>query len=132
MAADLPENYENQPAFEFIKAVPVDWDDTKVLNAEIGDYVTIARKRGDNWFIGSITDENSRVLLLALDFLDAGRKYSARVYADTPYTDWEMNPGLIDISECFVDQNTTMTVKLARGGGQAIRILPAVDHELPE
>jgi alpha-glucosidase len=125
MAADLPEHYEHQPAFEFIETVPVDWDDTRVLNARIGDYVTIARRSGDNWFIGSITDENARVLLAELSFLDAGRTYAARIYADTPYTDWETNPQLIDISDCLVDHNTTLSLKLARGGGQAISITPA-------
>jgi alpha-glucosidase len=124
MAADLPENYENHPAFEFIKVVPVDWDDTVLLNGKIGDYVTIARRRGDDWFIGSITDENARVLLTELFFLEPGRKYHARIYADTPYTDWDTNPTLIDISESTVDQHATLTIKMAPGGGQAIFLTP--------
>jgi len=124
MAADLPENYVGRPAFEFIEKVPVDWDETLALNGEIGDYVTIARRSGDEWYIGSITDENMRVLFLEMSFLDAGKKYNARIYADTPYTNWEQNPTLIDISDAEVDCNTTLTIKLAPGGGQAIRITP--------
>jgi alpha-glucosidase len=124
MAADLPENYEDHPAFEFIEAVPVDWDETIALNCAIGDYVTIARRHGDEWYIGSVTDENMRVLSADLSFLDTGRRYNARIYADTPYTNWEHNPTLIDITNMVVDQSTTLTIKLAPGGGQAIRLRP--------
>lgn len=124
MAADLPENYEGHPAFEFIEVVPVDWDETIALDCAIGDYVTIARRAGDEWYIGSITDENMRVLSVELSFLNPGTKYNARIYADTPYTNWEYNPTLIDITNMVVDQNTTLTIKLASGGGQAIRITP--------
>jgi hypothetical protein len=125
MAADLPENYENHAAFEFIKEVPVDWDETRVLNGEIGDFVTIARKHGDSWYIGSITDENRRPLTLGLSFLDAGRKYRARIYADGADADWEANPGAIDIRDEVVTSDAMLTVSLAAGGGQAIVIAPA-------
>jgi alpha-glucosidase len=127
MAADLPENYLDHPAFEFIEVVPVDWDETIALDCAIGDYVTIARRSGDEWYIGSITDENMRVLTVELSFLDADKKYSARIYADTPYTNWEYNPTLFDITNMIVDQTTALTVKLAPGGGQAIRITPVGD-----
>jgi alpha-glucosidase len=127
MAADLPENYENQPAFRFIEEVPVDWDDTIVLSAAIGDHVTIARRAGESWFIGSITDEEARVLEIDLSFLERDRPYLARIYADTPYTDWEENWALIDISERLVDRETKLLLRLARGGGQAISLIPA-DH----
>ena len=79
MAADLPENYEKHPRpFQFIKDVPTDWEDTRVLNGEVGDYVTFARKdrNSEDWYLGSVTDENARTLQVPLDFLDAGRSYT--------------------------------------------------------
>jgi alpha-glucosidase len=124
MVADLPENYEGHPAFAFIEEVPVDWDETRVLDARIGDYVTIARRNGDRWYIGSITDEEARVLTAPLDFLTPGVRYRARIYADTPYTDWERTPTLFDIFEMSVDRESTLKLKLAPGGGQAISIAP--------
>ncbi|WP_350340345.1 glycoside hydrolase family 97 C-terminal domain-containing protein [Paraflavitalea speifideaquila] len=87
MAADLPENYAAKPdAFQFIKDVPVDWDDTKIVEAEPGDYISIARKEkgGRNWYIGTITDENSRTSVLPLSFLDKGQPYIAVIYGDAP------------------------------------------------
>ena len=95
MAADLPENYDAHPdAFRFIQDVPVDWDDTRVLEAEPGQYVTIARqqKGQPNWFIGAITNENARTTTLNLDFLPKGARYTATVYADAPDADWQTNP----------------------------------------
>jgi alpha-glucosidase len=125
MAADLPENYEGNPAFEFIESVPVDWDQTRVLNGEIGDFVTIARKNGDRWYIGSITDESRRTLTLQLAFLEADTKYTARIFADGEDADWESNPAAIDIRDEAVTSDTILTVDLAPGGGQAIIIHPA-------
>ena len=124
MAADLIENYEANPAFEFIADVPVDWDETRVLNGEIGDFVTIARRSGESWFIGSITDENERVLTVDLSFLRPGKIYTAKIYADAPDADWETNPTAIDIREEQVDKETILTLELVRGGGQAISIMP--------
>jgi alpha-glucosidase len=124
MAADLPENYEGNPAFSFIEEVPVDWDETIVLGGEIGDYITVARRSGERWYIGSITDENPRVLEAALSFLDEGRRYRATFYADSPYSNWETTPTLIDITDYIVDANTTLQLRLAPGGGQAISIKP--------
>ncbi len=124
MAADLPENYEGHPAFAFIEEVPVDWDETRVLDARIGDYVTIARRNGDRWYIGSITDEEARVLTAPLGFLTHGVRYRARIYADTPYSHWELTPTLYDISEMSVGRESTLTMKLAPGGGQAVSITP--------
>jgi hypothetical protein len=128
MAADLPENYENQPAFEFIREVPVTWDETRVVNGEIGDFITIARRSGDRWYIGSITDENKRILTIDLSFLDDGRKYQARVYADGEDADWETNPRSIDIHDESVTSDTMLTVSLAPGGGQAITITPVEER----
>jgi len=129
MAADLPENYEGHPAFQFILDVPVDWQDTKVLQAEIGEYVTIARqdRNSEDWYIGSITDERERALETPLAFLEAGKKYVAEIYADAADADWESNPLSIDIYEALVDSNTVLNLRLAPGGGQAIRIRPATE-----
>jgi len=124
MACDIPENYEaNLPAFQFIRDVVTDWDDTKVLNAEIGEYITIVRKaRNTNeWFLGSITNEKAREFEIELNFLDKDKKYKAQVYADGDDADWKTNPLSIRISEIDVDANATLKFKLAPGGGQAIR-----------
>ena len=131
MAAELIEKYENRSAFQFIEDVPVDWQDTKVLHAQIGDFVTIVRKdrNSDDWYLGSITDEDPRTLEASLSFLDAGQKYVAEIYADKPNTDWKTNPLSIDISEAFVDRNTVLEIKLAPGGGQAIRFRPATKED---
>ena len=91
MAADLPENYAKYPEpFQFIKDVPIDWADTRVLNGEVGDYVTIARKdrNSDDWYLGAITDDNARTLDVPLDFLDAGKRYRAEIYRDGEGADW--------------------------------------------
>jgi len=126
MAADLPENYENNPAFQFIRDVGVNWEQTKVLNGEIGDYVTIARQeRGTNrWFVGAVTDENARKLNVKLDFLDAGKKYAATLYLDAPDADWNKNPTAYEIKKMEVDSNTELNLKLAPGGGAAISLFP--------
>lgn len=128
MAADLPENYEkHMDAFQFIKDVAVDWDDTKVLQAEPGDYITIARKaKGtSDWFIGTITDENNRDESLNLNFLDKGKKYVATIYADADNADWKENPEAYQIKKYLVDVNTKLNLKLAKGGGAAVSIKPA-------
>ncbi len=132
MAADLPENYEDHPALQFILDVPVDWQDTKVLHAEIGEYVTIARQDRDSedWYIGSITGESERTLETPLTFLEAGTKYVAEIYADGADADWESDPLSIDIYETLVDSGTVLTLRLAPGGGQAIHIRAATEDEV--
>ncbi len=112
MAADLPENYEGQAAFQFIKDVGVDWEQSKVLDGEVGDFVTIARQeRGtENWFIGSITDENSREIKINLDFLSPSKKYKAILYTDGENAHWNDNPGDIEIQEKDVDNTTILTI----------------------
>jgi alpha-glucosidase len=127
MAADLPENYTGQPAFQFIRDVAVDWDTTRVLAGRIGDYVAVARReRGSqNWFIGVITDEAGRTLDLPLNFLTPGKQYTAEVYADGPKANWLDNPLPVTISKRSVTSATRLRVVLAPGGGQAIRIRPA-------
>jgi len=127
MAADLPENYEaHMDAFQFIKDVPVDWDDTKILAAEPGDYVVIARKgKGTNsWFLGAITDENARQFVEDLSFLDKGKKYIATIYADAPDADWKTNPEAYTIRKITVSSTTHLSLKLAPGGGAAASIVP--------
>ncbi|MEX1383119.1 glycoside hydrolase family 97 catalytic domain-containing protein, partial [Lutibacter sp.] len=126
MASDLIENYENQPAFKFIRDFGVDWQVSKVLNSKIGDYITIVRKEknSDNWFLGSCTDENKRTLEIELSFLDADKKYFAEIYADGNDADWKTNPQTIKIYSEEVDSKTVLKLKLAAGGGQAIKFSP--------
>jgi alpha-glucosidase len=124
MAADLPENYANQPAFQFIRDVAVDWDTTRVLAGQIGDYVAVARKeRGkDTWFIGAITDEERRAITVPLSFLTPGKRYVAEIYADGPGAHWLTNPFPLDITRKAVTSAASLRIGLAPGGGQAIRI----------
>lgn len=133
MAADLPENYERQmDAFQFIKDVAVDWDDTKVLEAEPGDYVTIARKaKGkDEWYIGAITDERGRTANVPLTYLPAKRWYVATVYADADNADWQANPMAYKIQSYLVNNETSLKVALANGGGAAISLKPASAEDM--
>ncbi|RIV75534.1 glycoside hydrolase family 97 protein [Pelagerythrobacter aerophilus] len=126
MAADLPENYEkHMAAFQFIKDVPVDWTDSRVLNGEIGDYVTFARKdrNSNDWYLGAVTNEDARELEVKLDFLDPGRTYTAQIYRDGPDADWKTNGHDIVIEERKVDAGDVLTLRLASGGGQAIRFV---------
>lgn len=126
MAADLPENYMRFPdAFQFIKDVAVDWEDTKVLEAEPGDYITYARKaKGtNNWFVGRTNDEISRVSDISLDFLDKGKKYIATIYQDGKDADYEKNPQSYTIKKMNVTDKTKLKITCARGGGYAISII---------
>ncbi|WP_332658314.1 glycoside hydrolase family 97 protein [Brevundimonas sp.] len=127
MAADLLENYEANPGpFQFIKDVAVDWSDTRVLNGEVGDFVTIARKdrNSDQWFLGAMTDEHPRVLDASLSFLDPGRRYRAEIYRDAPDAHWKTNREAIVIEAREVTAADTLSLRLAPGGGQAIRFVP--------
>ncbi|HLA57018.1 MAG TPA: glycoside hydrolase family 97 protein [Flavobacterium sp.] len=127
MAADLPENYERYPdAFQFIKDVAMDWDDTKILEAEPGDYITIARKtKGkQTWFLGAITDEHARNSSVTFSFLTPGKKYKATIYEDGKDADWEKNPKSYNIRTVDVTSKTKLNLVLAAGGGTAISILP--------
>ncbi len=121
MVPDLPENYKEQPAFQFIRDVGVDWKQTKVLNGEVGDFVTIAReeRNSDNWFLGAITDENSRNLEVSLDFLPDG-EFKAIFYEDGKNAHWNDNPTDIVIREQILTNKDTLQLRLAAGGGVAI------------
>ena len=125
MAADMIENYEKHPdAFQFIKDVAVDWDNSYILEAEPGDYITIARKaKGKNeWYIGGITDENAREAVIDLNFLPAGKKYVATIYADGKDAGWKTNPRSYVISTKKVTNKTKLKQRLAPSGGVAISI----------
>ena len=126
MAADLIENYANQPAFQFIRDVAVDWEQTRVLEGRIGDHVVVARQErdSDEWFIGAITDEEARSFEIPLDFLPAGRAYIAEIYADGAEAHWLTNPLPVEITQQAVDSTSRLTLRLAPGGGQAIRLRP--------
>ena len=129
MAADLPESYERHlDAFQFIKDVAVDWDDSKYLEAEPGDYITVARKaKGTgNWFVGGITDENARVSTFTLDFLEPGKEYVATLYTDAKDADYEKNPTAYQIKKGIVTNKTKISVKMARSGGFALSLIEAM------
>lgn len=128
MAADIPENYERfMDAFQFIKDVAIDWDDSKYLEAEPGDYITVARKAkgSGNWFIGCTSDENGHESVLTLDFLDPGKKYIATVYADAADAHYETNPQAYQITKGIVTNKTKLQLKAAPGGGYAISVTEA-------
>ena len=135
MAADLPENYEaRMDAFQFIRDVAVDWDDTKILDGEPGDYVIMARKaKGkDSWFMGAITDENARNFTPGLDFLDGGKKYVATIYRDADNASWNDNPEAYVIEKFIVDNKAKLKLRLAPGGGTAISLIPATAEEVKQ
>ena len=127
MAADLPENYERySDAFQFIKDVAIDWDESRYLEAEPGQYITIARKEKgtDNWFLGCTAAENGHQSVLRLDFLDPGKKYEATIYADAKDADFRTNPKAYTITKRAVTAKTVLKLKAAPGGGYAVSIIP--------
>ena len=125
MAADLPENYAKyDDAFQFIRDVAVDWDDSRYIEAEPGDYITVARraKGTDNWFVGGKCDENGHRAVVKLDFLDPGRRYECTIYKDAPDADYEKNPKAYVITRRTVKRGQTIKVDEARGGGFAVSL----------
>lgn len=123
MLADLPENYDGNPAFKFLQDVPVDWEDTKVINAEIGAYITTVRKDkfSDDWYLGSLTNEESRSFDINLSFLDPNTIYEAQIYADAEEITWSKNATEVVISAKEVSSADTLQINLAEGGGTAVR-----------
>jgi len=124
MAADLPENYEKRPdAFQFIRDVPTDWETSRTLQAEIGDYVVIARQQrgAKDWYLGATTDESARTLSIPLDFLARGQRYEAQIYRDGPGADYLRNPTALVIEKRRVTSADTIEAALAPGGGLAVR-----------
>lgn len=125
MACDLPERYEANPGpFQFIKDVGVDWEQTKVLAGEVGDFVVIAReeKNTGNWFVGGITDEIAREFVLDFDFLDENESYEASIYYDAEDADWETNPLAIEIERKTIKKGDKVSLKMASGGGFAVSL----------
>ena len=127
MAADLPENYaKHMDAFQFIRDVPVDWQDTRVISGEVGDHATIVRKdrNSEAWYLGSVTDETARTLEVPLSFLDAGCTYVAQIYRDGDGADYRTNRFAFARETREVTRADTLTLQLGAGGGQAIRFAP--------
>jgi alpha-glucosidase len=122
MVADYPGAYEGQPELPFLSAVPASWDETRVLNAKVGDYITIARRHGKDWYVGSIAGSHSATLEIPLEFLGAG-DFKAETYSDAP--DAGVHPMKTVVEQKSVNKATTLKAVLASGGGQAIRITPA-------
>jgi hypothetical protein len=133
MAADLPENYERFPdAFQFIKDVAVDWDDSHYLEAEPGKYITVARnaKGTGNWFVGSVNGDSTRTSGIDLKFLSAGKKYVATIYADAANAHYKTNPQAYVIRKFVVTQQSRVRQLCAPGGGYAISIFEAGPEQL--
>jgi alpha-glucosidase len=130
MAADLPRNYvQRLDAFQFIRDVPTDWQDSRALAGEVGEYIAIARKAKltDEWFLGALSDEKPRDLKLNLDFLDKSVKYNAQIYRDGPKADWLTNPYDYVIETKTVTAKDSFSLHLASSGGVAIRLVPIKD-----
>jgi alpha-glucosidase len=113
---DDPVNYENQPGLEFLKIVPTVWDDMKALNGEVAQYITVAKKSGKDWFIGSLNNSDPRELTITLDFLDSG-KYEAWIYQDVPES--KVDAEKLEEMKMTVDKGKTLKLKMASGGGFA-------------
>ncbi len=126
MAADLIEHYDNQPAFQFIRDVGVDWSESLVLDGEVGDFVVIARKErsGEGWFVGGVADERGQDFELAFDFLETDRSYQAVVYRDTQESHWDDNPTAMAIDTLAVTSQSNLSLMMAPGGGFAVSIRP--------
>lgn len=120
MLADTPENYRAHPGFAYLRGIPATWDETRFLDCVIGDYTIAARRKGDTWYLGAITDEHDRTLRVPLRFLGPGQ-YNAEIYSDAADTSWHENPLPIDVRTEAVRSSTTLTLPLIAGGGTAIR-----------
>lgn len=126
MAADLLEHYESRPeAFQFVRDVPVDWEETRALDGAVGEYAVIARRErgGDDWYLGAVTDDAARTVALPLDFLEPGRRYTAQIYRDGDGAGWRADPHAIAIETREVGAGDTLSIAMASGGGQAIRFV---------
>ncbi|GAA0588895.1 glycoside hydrolase family 97 protein [Actinomadura livida] len=129
MAADLPRHYENSPGLKFLEDVPVTWDETRVLSAEVGDHLVMARRSGTDWYVGAMTGERPRTLRYPLSFLGEGT-WVAESYSDGPETDYARNPEAVDVARTVVTRTGTFTAALVRSGGQAVRFRPATPADL--
>lgn len=124
MAADMIENYEGHPAFQFFRDFDADCDWSRALCGEPGEYVAVVRRAGEKFFLGATTNEQAREHAVALSFLEKGRTYRAVIYSDAPDSDWETNPEAFQITEKKVTAEDSLSIRMARGGGQAITFLP--------
>lgn len=133
MVADLPEHYHDHPAFQFIRDVPVSWDKTIPLDGVIGDFYTVARKdrNSDAWFIGGVTDEETRTVEISFDFLPEHRTFSATVYRDADDADWQSNPEAYAVETHKISSNDSVKIRMAPGGGFAISLKPAGETAHP-
>lgn len=121
MVCDAPERYINQPGFEFIQQVPTTWDETRVIAAKPGEYVAIARRKAENWYIGAITNHDSRTIAASLDFL-GDAQYTAEIYSDAPASDPNLNHLVKVVKQ--VNKQTVLSMLLASGGGQVVHLYP--------
>lgn len=122
LVSDHPQAYQDQPGFEFIQQVPTTWDETRILSGQIGDYIVTARRKGEQWYLGAMTDWTAREVALELDFLSPGKKYQATRFCDAADTD--NNPNLLNKTTQLVDSKTILKLNLGKGGGQAIVLNP--------
>jgi len=127
MASDMIENYENHPAFKFFEDTPVTFDESVPLKSEIGEYLSVARRKGDEWFVAGITNEKERELKIPFTFLDKTKKYIARFYVDAVCTDWKNNPAEIEIDSCIITSKDVYNAVLSKAGGFAISIRPIIE-----
>ena len=121
MVADYPDAYKGQPGFEFIKQVPTVWDEVRVLAAEVGQHITLSRRNGDDWFIGSLTNSTARDVPVTLDFLTEGATYTAEIYADAPNV--AQNPNHLVKETTMLSRTDKLVLRLAAGGGQVMRLV---------
>jgi hypothetical protein len=130
MVSDMIENYENKPAFTFIEKVPCSWNETRVIDASLGDYVTVARRKNNNWFIGSVVDENAYLIKIPMSFLKKETIYVATIYGDSITTDWEKNPEAIEIGRFLVTREDTIYAAISKAGGHSVILAPADNKEI--
>jgi alpha-glucosidase len=124
MASDLVEHYEGHPAFQFFRDFDADCDWSEALQGEPGEFIAVVRKAKDKYFLGATTNKEARTLEIPLTFLEEGKKYQAKIYADGEDADWETNPTSYRIEEKTVTNADVLTVVMAKGGGQAVSFLP--------
>lgn len=131
MLADRIENYEGEPAFRFLQQVPCSWDETRGLDARMGDYAAFARRKGEAWFVGCVGDEQAREVAIPLSFLDAKLQYRAEIYADAIDADWQRNPAAVEMGSYAATAADTLLAALSRAGGIAVRLTPDSCSDLP-
>jgi len=133
MVADLPEHYDGHPAFAFIAAVPLNWDVTIPIDGVIGDYFVTARKdrQSDAWYVGGVSDEQSRTVTFQLDFLEEHKTYDAVIYKDAADSHWQAKPEAYEIERRKVSHHDSLTIRMAESGGFAVQIVPVGENAYP-